>query len=103
MANLKLLLAAQGWTPIESGTAIATKAFNTVNGLNSAHIFLQKDDAQAAWWLHAEYRSEGRNVLSNEIAFVNDDAALAEVERIVKKYTLDVEATIRNTYGVRLA
>ena len=89
-----------GWSPGE-GSALATKAFKSVNGEEQALAFLDQGDGYNRT-LSFEFTSEGRNVPAADLALIPVAASREEAKSLVAQAAERAEKSIRDSYGVRM-
>ncbi|MNR71865.1 hypothetical protein D3C71_25440 [compost metagenome] len=96
-------LASHGWTPIEGGTAIARKTFDTAVGPKEALVYLtnsRDDDPNRT--LQGDYQSEGRNVLEPHGVLLPKAAEPVMVDALVDKFVAGAERAVGESYAARL-
>ncbi|MFC5512833.1 hypothetical protein ACFPOU_17150 [Massilia jejuensis] len=68
-------LAAAGWMPLEGGTAIANKMYETAVGQKEAQVYLADyGPMEANFALVGHYYSEGRNILAGSSLLIPRDS-----------------------------
>lgn len=77
-----------------------TRTYETAVGPKVATIQIQ--DRNGFFCFSAQYWSEGRNILAgcSSVKFIKKD--IENPEHWIRKYILDVDVTIKNSYAVRL-
>jgi len=94
-------LEAAGWQRGD-GIAIASKAFDTVNGRNDALAFITNGDGINRT-LQFQYTSEGRNVTGADGALIPVGATAAQAAELATAAAARAEKSIQESYGVRIA
>lgn len=84
------------------GIAIASKAFDTVNGRNDALAFITNGDGINRT-LQFQYTSEGRNVTGADGALIPVGATAAQAAELATAAAARAEKSIQESYGVRIA
>ena len=96
-------LAAAGWTPIRSGTAIAKKIYPTAVGPKEAQVYLAGFGTEDPnYVLQGQYYSEGRNVLAGDSVLIPKAAGGEQVRRLTDQFAAAAEATVVDSYAARL-
>lgn len=103
LERVRNALHAEGWQTLDPrGTAIATKAFKTVNVEDTALAFLTRDDGFNRM-LSFTFYSEGRNQTAADLALIPLNATPGHVHALVVAAARQAERSIRNSFGVRMA
>lgn len=97
------VLARHGWT-LTSGTAVATKTFETAVGPRTAlaYLYFNRRPDEPNWSLHGDYVSEGRNCLECEGVLLPKSAPAPELEELVTKFCQQADTAVLATYAARL-
>lgn len=105
--NLKAQIVAElanyGWAPIEGGTAIAIKEFDTAVGPKDAHVYLAEFGADCLnFMLQGDYWSEGRNILEPDFALVPKACSQEALLQLVADFAERVDEKVNSSYAARL-
>lgn len=96
-------LAAAGWTPLEGGTAIANKMYETAVGLKEAQVYLADyGPTSENYVLQGQYYSEGRNVLGGSGILIPKTGDEATVTQLTQKFAAGAEKEVLQSYAARL-
>lgn len=96
-------LACAGWTPVNGGSALAVKEFETAAGVKSASVHLGKFDSELYnCSLIPEYLSEGRNILSGCSQLLPLKASGFEVRQVTENFEAAISQQISESYAVSL-
>lgn len=96
-------LAAAGWTPLEGGTAIANKIYETAVGLKEAQVYLADyGPTSENYVLEGQYYSEGRNILGGSGILIPKAADEAKVIQLAQKFAAGAEKEVLQSYAARL-
>jgi hypothetical protein len=103
LSLVRSALHSEGWQTLDPlGTAIATKAFKTVNVEDTALAFLSRGDGYNRM-LSFEFNSEGRNQTAADCALIPLDANEGQVRDLVVAASRQAHKHILNSFGVRMA
>lgn len=103
LSLVRSALHSEGWQTLDPlGTAIATKAFKTVNVEDTALAFLTRGDGFNRM-LSFMFYSEGRNQTAADLALIPLDATPGQVHKLVSMAAQQAEASIRDSFAVRMA
>lgn len=94
-ATVGTLLSVHGWAST-SGTAVATKSYETAVGVKQALAYLCGN------MLQGDYQSEGRNALEPHFVPVDNDLSDDELAERVAFFALQADAVVADTYAARL-
>lgn len=96
-------LAAAGWIPLEGGTAIANKMYETAVGLKEAQVYLAAYGSTSEnYVLQGQYYSEGRNVLGGSGILIPKAGDEATVTQLTQKFAVGAEKEVLQSYAARL-
>ena len=96
-------LAADGWTALEGGTAIANKMYETAVGLKEAQVYLADyGPTSENYVLQGQYYSEGRNVLGGSGVLIPKAGDEATVTQLTQKFAAGAEKQVLQSYAARL-
>lgn len=96
-------LAAAGWTPLEGGTAIANKMYETAVGLKEAQVYLADyGPTSENYVLQGQYYSEGRNVLGGSGILIPKAGDEGTVTQLTQKFAAGAEKEVLQSYAARL-
>ena len=96
-------LAAAGWTPLEGGTAIANKMYETAVGLKEAQAYLADyGPTTENYVLQGLYNSEGRNILGGSGILIPKAGDEATVAQLTQKFAAGAEKEVLQSYAARL-
>lgn len=96
-------LAAAGWTPLEGGTAIANKMYETAVGLKEAQVYLADyGPSSENYVLQGQYYSEGRNVLGGSGILIPKAGDEGTVTQLTQKFAAGAENEVLQSYAARL-
>jgi hypothetical protein len=96
-------LAAAGWTPLEGGTAIANKMYETAVGLKEAQVYLADyGPTSENYVLQGQYYSEGRNVLGGSGILIPKAGDEGTVRQLTQKFGAGAEKEVLQSYAARL-
>jgi len=96
-------LAAAGWTPLEGGTAIANKMYETAVGLKEAQAYLADyGPTTESYVLQGQYYSEGRNILGGSGILIPKAGDEAAVTQLTQKFAAGAEKEVFQSYAARL-
>lgn len=96
-------LAAAGWTPLEGGTAIANKMYETAVGLKEAQVYLADyGPTSENYVLQGQYYSEGRNVLGGSGILIPKAGDEVTVMQLTQKFAAGAEKEVLQSYAARL-